>query len=80
MKNPTVYILSNKNNTVLYIGVTSNLTQRVRQHKEKFVDGFTKKYNLNKLVYFETHLTMENAIVCEKQLKKMEKKLESQIN
>ena len=53
MKQPAIYIISNNYNTVLYIGVTSNLSQRIYQHKEKLVEGFSAKYNLTKLVYFE---------------------------
>lgn len=48
-----VYILTNINNTTFYIGVTSNLPKRIWEHKNKFVDGFTKKYNVDKLVYYE---------------------------
>ncbi|WNC71220.1 GIY-YIG nuclease family protein [Thalassotalea psychrophila] len=70
MKHPCVYIMSNYKNGTLYIGVTSNLPRRIAQHKQKVVDGFTKKYDLNKLVYFEQHSTMENAIYKEKQMKK----------
>ena len=55
MKKGYVYILANKHNTVLYIGVTSSLIKRIYEHKNKFVDGFSKKYNLDKLVYFEHH-------------------------
>ncbi len=64
-----IYILTNKNNTTLYIGVTNNLIRRIYEHKNKLVDGFTKKYNLNKLVYFESTTDVESAIVREKQLK-----------
>ncbi len=64
-----VYILTNKNNTTLYIGVTSNLIKRIYEHKNKLVDGFTKKYNLNKLVYFESLDNITTAIEREKQLK-----------
>ncbi|QIV95743.1 putative endonuclease [Allofrancisella inopinata] len=70
MKKGYTYILTNKNNAVLYIGVTSDLIKRVYEHKQKFVDGFSKKYNLDKLVYFETYEDIEDAIVREKQLKK----------
>ncbi len=70
MKQPFVYILSNQPNGTLYIGVTSNLIQRVWQHKQKLVAGFTTKYDLNRLVYYEQHADMENAILREKQLKK----------
>ena len=48
-----VYIMSNWNNKVVYIGFTNNLERRVYEHKNKLIDGFTKKYNVNKLVYFE---------------------------
>ncbi len=64
-----IYILTNKNNNVLYIGVTSDLKKRIWEHKNKVVDGFTKKYNLDKLVYFEAGENIENAIEREKQLK-----------
>ncbi|WNC73922.1 GIY-YIG nuclease family protein [Thalassotalea psychrophila] len=69
MKQPAIYIISNKYNNVLYIGVTSNLVQRVYQHKEKLITGFSAKYNLTKLVHFELFDDMENAIVREKRLK-----------
>jgi len=65
-----VYILANKRNGTLYIGVTSDIIQRIWQHKNKMVEGFTKKYNLNKLVYYEVHSNAESAIVREKQMKK----------
>jgi len=64
-----VYIMTNKNNRVLYTGVTSNFKKRVYEHKEKFVDGFTKKYNVSKLVYFEVFEDPENAILREKKIK-----------
>ena len=64
-----VYILTNANNTTLYIGVTSQLDQRVWQHKNKFVDSFSSKYKLNKLVYFEVCDNIAAAIVREKYLK-----------
>ena len=63
------YILTNNNNTTLYIGVTSNLQKRIYQHKKHLIDGFSKKYNLVKLVYFEKIDTMYGAIKREKQLK-----------
>ncbi|MGQ8367507.1 GIY-YIG nuclease family protein [Glaciecola sp. 1036] len=69
MKQPCVYIITNIHNTTLYIGVTSNLIQRIHQHKNKQVDGFSKKYNLQKLVYFEQFALMEDAILREKRLK-----------
>jgi putative endonuclease len=65
-----VYILTNKYNTVLYIGVTSNLEQRILQHRTgHFVNSFTSRYNVSKLVYYEFHLSIEDAILREKQLK-----------
>ena len=70
MKQPCVYILSNKARGTLYIGVTSNLIQRIWQHKQKLVDGFTKEHNLHLLVYYEIHEDMLTAISREKQLKK----------
>ena len=63
------YILSNKNRTVLYIGVTNNLERRLYEHKNKLTDSFTKKYNLTKLVYYETTDDINDAIHREKQLK-----------
>lgn len=57
------------NNTVLYTGVTSNLIKRVYEHKSKFVEGFTKKYNITKLVYYEVFDDIRNAIIREKQIK-----------
>ena len=68
-KNPAVYILANKRNGTLYTGVTSDLIQRIYQHKEKTADGFSKKYGCANLVYFEMHETMESAISREKQIK-----------
>ena len=64
-----VDIMTNKSNRVLYTGVTSNSKKRVYEHKEKFVDGFTKKYNVSKLVYFEVFEDPENAILREKKIK-----------
>ena len=64
-----VYIITNKNNTTLYTGVTSNLIQRIYQHKEKLVEGFSKKYNLQKLVYYECTKDVQTAIYMEKQIK-----------
>jgi putative endonuclease len=64
-----VYIMTNKNNRVLYTGVTNDLKRRVYEHKEKFVEGFTKKYNVSKLVYYEVFEDPENAILREKKIK-----------
>jgi putative endonuclease len=70
MKNYYVYILSSKRNGTLYIGVTSNLPNRVYQHKMRQIKGFTEKYNINKLVYYEQGEDSIGAIAREKQLKK----------
>ena len=64
-----VYILFNKKNGTLYVGVTNNLVKRVWEHKNKVVKGFTEKYNINKLVYYEITDSIESAIIREKQLK-----------
>ena len=70
MKQAAIYIITNQYNTVLYIGVTSNLEQRIYQHREKLIEGFSKNYNLYKLVYFEQYSDMDSAILREKKLKK----------
>ena len=64
-----VYIMTNKRNTVLYTGVTNDLRRRVYEHREKLVAGFTRKYNIIKLVYYEIFQDPENAIIREKHLK-----------
>jgi putative endonuclease len=69
MKQYFVYILTNKMNKVLYIGVTNDLERRMYEHKNKMINGFTKKYNLTKLVYFDETADIESAIEREKQLK-----------
>ena len=69
IKQPAVYILSSKKNGTLYIGVTSNLIKRVWEHKNNVVAGFTKKYSVHDLVWYELHDTMETAITREKALK-----------
>lgn len=66
---PTTYIVTNKSRGLPYIGVTSNLIQRIHQHREGIVPGFTQKYRLKRLVYFGQFGTMELAIAREKQLK-----------
>jgi putative endonuclease len=70
VKQPVVYILASQRNGTLYTGVTSDLVQRVWQHKNEIVEGFTKKYGVDKLVYYEWHEDMENAILREKRIKK----------
>jgi len=69
MKQPAVYILASKANGTLYIGVTSDLIKRVWQHKNSVVEGFTRKYNVRYLVWYECHERMESAISREKALK-----------
>ena len=69
MKQPFVYILASKRNGTLYLGVTSNLTQRVWQHKNDLADGFTKRYRVHMLVWYELHGTMQSAIAREKAVK-----------
>lgn len=66
---PCIYIMTNKGNAVLYTGVTSNLFKRVSDHKNKLIAGFTSKYNVTKLVYYEEYETMPEAIAREKQIK-----------
>ena len=68
-KQPCVYILTNKRNGTLYVGVTSNLPKRIWDHKNKVVSGFTSKYGLNILAWYERHETMESAIQSEKAMK-----------
>ena len=70
MKTPCVYMLASKPNGTLYIGVTSNLVHRVWQHRDNLVEGFTKRYGVHQLVWYEFHETMESAIRKEKALKK----------
>jgi putative endonuclease len=69
MKTPAVYIVSNRKNGALYVGVTSDLVRRIYEHKNHLIDGFTKKYNCINLMYYEIHDNMESAITREKQIK-----------
>ena len=64
-----IYILSSENNSTIYVGVTNNLIRRVYEHKNNMVEGFTKKYNVHKLVYFEKTSDVNSAIAREKQIK-----------
>ena len=64
-----VYIMTNKVNTVVYIGVTNDIQRRLYEHKNELIDGFTKKYHLHKLVYNETYNDVKDALRREKQLK-----------
>jgi putative endonuclease len=69
LKNYYIYILASAKNGTLYIGVTNDLHKRVFQHKSKEIDGFTKNYGVDRLVYFESHDTAESAITREKNMK-----------
>ncbi|WP_456393832.1 GIY-YIG nuclease family protein [Nitratifractor sp.] len=69
-RQPAVYILSNRKHGTLYIGVSSDLPKRIAEHKGHAVEGFSKRYGLNKLVYYELHSDMRSAIEREKRLKK----------
>lgn len=69
-----IYILASKRNGTLYVGVTSDIIKRVWQHKEKMIDGFTKRYVVDKLVYFEQFDDPEHAIKREKRIKKYPRK------
>ena len=78
MKQPCVYMLASKRNGTLYVGVTSNLVQRIWQHKNDLVEGFTKRYGAHTLVWYELHEVMESAITREKAVKrwKRDRKIE----
>jgi putative endonuclease len=69
VKTPCVYVLASKPNGVLYIGVTSDVLSRISMHKQDLIEGFTKRYGVHRLVYYEMHETMDEAIRREKQLK-----------
>ena len=69
-KQPAVYILASKRNGTLYIGVTSNLQKRAWEHKQNMAEGFTKKYGIHRLVYYELYEDMISAITRERQMKK----------
>ncbi len=69
LREPTVYIMANKRNGTIYVGVTNDLTRRVYEHKTDVKEGFTKKYRCHRLVYYEYFATMPDAISREKQLK-----------
>ena len=73
-KQPAVYILSSKRNGTLYVGVTSDLVKRVWEHRNGLVEGFTKRYGVNQLVWYELHASMDSAIKREKRLKDWKRK------
>jgi putative endonuclease len=70
MKNYFVYLLTNKNHRVMYVGVTSDLERRIFEHKNKMIEGFTARYNVDKLVYFEQTSDVHAALNREKEIKK----------
>lgn len=74
MKRPCVYLLASRPNGTLYVGVTSDLLKRVWQHKEDLADGFTKRYEVHTLVWYEAHGTMESAIRREKAIKEWKRR------
>ncbi len=73
-KNPYVYLLASRRNGTLYIGVTSNLIKRIWEHKNNVVEGFTKRYRVHALVWYELHSTMESAISREKAMKEWKRR------
>ena len=73
-KQPAVYILASKRNGTLYIGVTSNLAKRIWEHKNNMVEGFTKRYAVHRLVWYELHDSMESALTREKRMKNWKRK------
>jgi putative endonuclease len=78
-KQPAVYILSSKPNGTLYVGVTSDLVKRCWEHKNDLVDGFTRRYGVHRLAYFELHADMTSAITREQQLKKWNRAWKSRL-
>jgi putative endonuclease len=74
-----VYLLTNWNNKVIYVGVTNDLERRLYEHKNKLIKGFTEKYNLNKLVYFEETNDILSAITREKEIKKWRREKKNQL-
>ncbi len=79
MKKPAIYILSNKKNGTIYVGVTSDLVKRIHQHKSDSIEGFTARYKLKNLVYYELHGNMLTAIAREKQIKSGSRKRKAQL-
>jgi putative endonuclease len=78
-KQPAVYLLASKRNGTLYVGVTSNLVRRVWEHKNNLVEGFTKRYDVHQLVWYELHENMDSAILREKRLKDWKRKWKVQL-
>jgi putative endonuclease len=78
-KQPAVYILASRRNGILYVGVTSNLTKRVWEHRNNLVEGFTKRYGVHQMVWYELHKRMDSAIKWEKRLKDWKRKWKVQL-
>ncbi len=78
-KQPAVYMLASKRNGTLYIGVTSDLIKRIWEHRNDLVEGFTSRYNVHRLVWYELHENMESAITREKRLKNWKRKWKLEI-
>ncbi len=78
-KQPAVYILASKKNGTLYVGVTSDLIKRVWEHRNDLVEGFSKRYGVHQLVWYELHESMDSAIRREKQLKEWKRKWKVQL-
>ena len=78
-KQPAVYILASKRKGTLYVGVTSDLIKRVWEHRSSLVDGFTKRYGIHQLIWYELHESMESAIQREKRLKDWKRKWKVQL-
>ncbi len=73
-KHPCVYVIANRRNGTLYVGVTSDLVKRVWEHQNNLAEGFTKRYDVHTLVWFEQHATMESAIAREKTIKEWKRR------
>ena len=80
MKQYYVYILASKRNGTLYIGITNNVLKRVYEHKNNLIEGFTQKYGVHNLVYYECYNDIYDAIAREKRIKKMEKTMEDRVD
>jgi putative endonuclease len=80
MKEYFVYILASKRNGTLYIGLTNNLLKRVHEHKNDLLEGFTRKYGIHMLVYYEVFRNITDAITREKRMKKLGQTMENQLN
>ncbi|MDD3303248.1 MAG: GIY-YIG nuclease family protein [Candidatus Gracilibacteria bacterium] len=74
-----VYIISNSNNTTLYTGVTNDIVRRIYEHKNKLIDGFSKEYNITKLIYYEIYDDIETAINREKKIKKWKREWKDEL-